>query len=305
MNSPKYWRGIEELEQQPEFLATMEKEFSTDVPLEDALSNTDEEALSFQTDRRNFLKLLGFGMTAATMTACMETPLKQAIPYVEKPEDIIPGVPNYYASTTDTGIPVVVKTREGRPIKLEGNPDSPLYKGAIDAVGQSTLLNVYDVDRFRRPAKGNNDIDWNTLDNEVKSSLSSSSKVRVVTRSVLSPSTKGVIDEFLSGFADGQHVTYDPVSYSAISESHEKDFGKKAIPSYSLNKAEVILGISCDFLGTWLAPALFNKQYAESRDADSGKMSVHYQIESLLSTTGSNADLRMPVKPSQIGAVFT
>ncbi len=304
MNSPKYWRGLEELEQKPEFLATMEKEFPTDVPIEDALSNTDEEALSFQTDRRNFLKLLGFGMTAATMAACVETPMKHAVPYVEKPEDIIPGVPNYYASTTDTGIPVVVKTREGRPIKLEGNPDSPLYKGAVDAVGQATLLNVYDVDRLKGPAKGGDDTNWTTIDSEVKAALASSSKVRVVSRSVLSPSTKGVIDEFLGGFADGQHVTYDPVSYSAIAESHEKDFGKKAVPSYSINNANVILGISCDFLGTWMEPALFNKQYAETRDPDSGSMSVHYQIESLLTTTGSNADLRMPVKPSQIGAVL-
>ena len=110
MSRPKYWRGIEELEQSPEFIAQKDREFSTDIPMEDALSNTTEESLGFNANRRDFLKVMGFGMTAATLSACFEAPTKKAIPYVKKPDDQLPGVANYYASTTPEGNPVLVKT---------------------------------------------------------------------------------------------------------------------------------------------------------------------------------------------------
>lgn len=305
IKSPKYWRGIEELEQQPEFLATVKDEFPTDIPMDQQLSEVTEEKLAFKANRRDFLKLMGFGLTAATLSACVETPKKYAIPYVEKPDDIIPGVANYYATTTPEGVSVIAKCREGRPIKLEGNPDSPISQGGLDAIGQASVLNLYDVDRYQAPMKGATTSDWDTVDSEITAKLNeikaAGGKLRILSSSIMSPSLKGAATEFLSGFADGKHITYDPVSYSAIAEANEQAFGKKVIPSYHIHKAKVLVGVGCDFLGTWLEPASQSRQYAEMRDPAHSEMSRHYQIESLMSTTGANADMRFPVKPSDTG----
>ncbi len=305
MNTPKYWRGIEELEQKPEFLATVKDEFPTDIPMDQQLSEVTEEKLGFKANRRDFLKLMGFGLTAATLSACVETPKKFAIPYVEKPDDIIPGVANYYATSTLEGISVIAKCREGRPIKLEGNPDSPVTQGGMDAIGQASILNLYDIDRYQAPMSGSTTAEWDAVDSEIAAKLkeikNSGGKVRILSRSLLSPSLRSAAASFLAGFADAKHVTYDPISYSAIAEANEKSFGKKVIPSYHINKAKVLVGVGCDFLGTWLEPTSQSSQYAEMRDPAHSQMSRHYQIESMLSTTGSNADMRFPVKPSDTG----
>lgn len=305
IKSPKYWRGIEELEQKPEFLATVKNEFPTDVPMDQQLSEVTEDSLGFKANRRDFLKLMGFGLTAATLSACVETPEKYAIPYVEKPDDIIPGVANYYATTTPEGVSVIAKCREGRPIKLEGNPDSPISQGGLDAIGQASILNLYDVDRHQSPMNGATTADWDAVDGEITAKLNeikaSGGKVRVISGSILSPSLRGAAADFLAGFADGKHITYDPVSYSATAEANEQAFGKKVVPSYHIHKAKVLVGVGCDFLGTWLEPASQSRQYAAMRDPSHSEMSRHYQVETMLSTTGSNADMRFPVKPSDTG----
>ena len=307
MSRPKYWRGIEELEQSPEFIAQKDREFSTDILMEDALSNTTEESLGFNANRRDFLKVMGFGMTAATLSACFEAPTKKAIPYVKKPDDQIPGVANYYASTTPEGNPVLVKTRVGRPILLEGNPDSYIGKNGIDTPGHATILGLYDEDRLRSPYKGGNPTEWDAVDKEIADKIAelkaSGAKVRILSASVTSPSTQAVIDEFIAQFPEGQasHVMYDAVSTSAILDAHEADFGQRMLPTYQMQKAEVIASFACDFLGTWIAPNEFTWKYVMNRDAQTGKMSRHFQVESLMSQTGANADIRFPVQPSQIG----
>lgn len=307
MKKPTYWRGLEELEQTPEFLEQAGKEFPTDISLEDALSEASDDSLGFSSNRRDFLKVLGFGITAATVSACVEGPVKKAIPYVNKPDDIIPGVANWYASTAPTGTPILVKTREGRPIKLEGNPDSPLTKGGLSALGQATLLNLYDIDRMKAPMKGQNSSDWETVDKEIMAKLTairnSGGAVRVVSHTVMSPSTQQLINEFVGSFADGAHVQYDAVSVSALAKAHELAFGKKAVPSYKFGEADVVVGFSCDFLGTWLSPVEFSAHYITKRDPDN-PMSRHLQFESVLTITGANADLRFPVNPSQEGVAL-
>ena len=305
MKHPKYWKSIEELNPTPEFLEAASKEFPTDVPIEQSLEEMDDKAMDFSANRRDFMKVLGFGITAATLSACMEGPVKKAIPYVIKPDDITPGVANWYASTSSTGLPVTVKTREGRPIKLEGNPDSGFTRGGLDAITQASLLNLYDLDRAQKPKKGDAFAEWGDLDAEIIQKLNTiqanGGKVRVLSSSVYSPSTKALIGEFLGQFADGQHVSYDAVSASAISKSHELDFGARALPSYRIDQAKVLVSFSADFLGTWISPVEFSAQYASRRDPDGAWMSRHFQVESILSTTGANADHRVPVKPSDEG----
>ncbi|MFN0203895.1 MAG: 4Fe-4S dicluster domain-containing protein [Bacteroidia bacterium] len=313
MKQPKYWSHIDNLDAPQQLKGSMNNEFATDLPLEQKLGEATEESLSFASNRRDFLKLFGFGITAATLAACNETPLKKVIPYVNKPEDINPGVANWYSSVCNgcsAGCGVIVKTREGRPIKIEGNPDAQMNKGGVCATGHATILNMYDVDRLQAPKKGNQNSDWATVDKDIAAQLAAlkaqgkGSRVRLVSSTINSPSTIAAVNEFLTSVGGGQHVMYDAVSYSAISQANEATFGKKVIPSYHFDKAEVIVSFGADFLGTWLSPVQYSAQYVTTRDAKSKKMSRHFQIEALMSLTGSNADVRVPVNPSQEGVAL-
>ncbi len=300
MSTPKYWMAVEELENNQEFLAEANKEFPTALPAIDKAT----QALNVETNRRDFLKVMGFGVTAATLAACTRGPVKKAIPYVEKPDDITPGVANWYASTTPAGNPVLVKTREGRPIKLEGNPDSALTKGGLSAADHATVLDLYDAERTRAPYNGNNASNWSDVNSEIRTKLegikANGGRVRLVSGSVMSPSTRQLISEFLADFADGQHISYDALSASAIREAHELAFGQAMLPNYRFDQAEVIVSFNADFLGTWISPVAFAAQYTVNRNPDK-KMSRHLQFESLMTTTGANADMRFPVHPADEG----
>ncbi|MEM8886781.1 MAG: TAT-variant-translocated molybdopterin oxidoreductase [Bacteroidota bacterium] len=305
MNKPKYWRSIGELKQTPEFLEEANKEFPTDIPMSQTLENVKDEDLNTNSNRRDFMKMLGFGITAATLSACVEGPVKKAIPYVEKPQDIIPGVANYYSTTSPEGVPITVKTREGRPIKLDGNPDSKFSLGGLDAIGHSTVLTLYDQSRAKKPKINGQISDWGAVDTEIVNALNgikeNGGKVRFLTGTVFSPTSKKLIGEFLSQFEDGAHVSYDAISVSAMAKAHEISFGSRMIPNIHMQKAKVIAGFSCDFLGTWISPIEFSAKYVKRRDPDADWMSRHYQIESVLTMTGGNADLRLPINPSQEG----
>ena len=149
-----YWKGLEEYNNEPSFEKQRHDEFAEKLPLADIVN---ESEYNLSSNRRDFLKFMGFGITAATLAACARTPVKKAIPYVIKPEDIDPGVANYYATTCSgcsAGCSLLVKTREGRPIKVEGHPDSPINMGGACAVGQATVLSLYDTGRLDQPRKG-------------------------------------------------------------------------------------------------------------------------------------------------------
>ncbi|TAE47259.1 MAG: 4Fe-4S dicluster domain-containing protein [Bacteroidetes bacterium] len=307
MSKPRYWRGLEELEQTPEFIARAKNEFPSDIPMDQVLKEVAEEDSGLQANRRDFLKVLGFGLSAAALAACAEGPVKKAIPYVNKPQDIIPGVANWYASTAPTGTPVLVRTREGRPIKLEGNPDSRIAKGGLSAIGHASLLNLYETERHQSASKKSNPLDWDTVDGEIRAKLdqvkAAGSAVRVVSGSILSPTTRQIITEFLAQFADGKHISYDAVSFSAVARAHEIVFGKRVVPQYHFDKAMSIVSFSADFLGTWISPIEYAADYVVNRDPEK-PMSRHLQFESLLTTTGAKADLRFPVNPSQQGVAL-
>ncbi|GAB4419361.1 MAG: TAT-variant-translocated molybdopterin oxidoreductase [Bacteroidia bacterium] len=308
MGNPTYWRGLEELEQSPEFLAQATKEFPTDMSIQDALKVAAEEADELKGNRRDFLKIMGFGLSAAALAACTEGPVKKAIPYVTKPDDLVPGVANWYASTTSMGVSVLVRTREGRPIKLEGNPDSPLTRGGLSAVGQASLLDLYDADRLRGPMKGKNAAGWEVVDGEIREKLdelrAAGARVYVVSGAMRSPSLDKAIAGFLAGFGEGGRLLrYQPLSASALAKAHGLAFGKAAAPSIHFDRASVIASFSCDFLGTWLDPVRFAADYIVNRNPDK-PMSRHFQFESLMSLTGANADLRFPLNPSQQGVAL-
>ena len=148
-NNKQYWKGIEELSNDPEFLKNANSEFPDFLPLKESLANGGE--VESAPDRRDFLKLLGFGVAAATLAAC-EAPVKKAIPYLNKPEEVDPGIANWYASTYQENgeyCSILVKTREGRPIKIEGNTLSKVTMGGTSARVQASVLSLYDIARLQ------------------------------------------------------------------------------------------------------------------------------------------------------------
>ncbi len=303
------WVGTETLKNDPAFLALAEKEFVDDVKDMQAVDN------SLEANRRDFLKVLGFSLGAATVAAACDTPVRRAIPYVTKPDAIVPGVATYYASTFVEGgdsCPVLVKTREGRPIKIEGNSLSSISGGGTSARAQASVLGLYDVARLKGPKVASGEkafdaISWVDLDKAVSGKLASSNNIRIVTNTILSPSTKRAIAALQAKYPSAQVVTYDPVSSSAILQANEATFGLKTIPNYKFKEADVIVSLNADFLGTWISPTEYAKDYASNRKLKSIKnatMNRHYQVEGHMSMTGSNADHRIIIKPSELGAAI-
>ncbi len=294
-----YWKGVEQLTNDPAFVKNAENEFPEFLPI-----NKNEEGGS---SRRDFLKMMGFGIAAASLAAC-EAPVRKAIPYVNKPLDIDPGIPNYYASTYTQGgdyCSIVVKTREGRPIKIEGNDLSKISQGGVNAQVEASVLTMYDNERLRNPQKAGADTTWEELDKEVSSKLNSittqGGQIRIVSNTVLSPTTKKVVKDFTAKHPTTQHVTYDTFPAEGILAANERMYGQRMIPSYDFSKAEVIVSFGADFLGNWISPVEFTKQYSKTRKLNNGKksMSRHYHFEGNLSLTGANADYRTPLKPSE------
>src|SRR5690606_21145578 len=309
-NTKRYWTGLEELRNDTNFIASSEKEFNppteTDVTYEHLTDGTG-------THRRDFLKTLGFGMAAVSLASC-EAPVRKAVSYINKPAEEYPTIANWYASTfAEAGdyASILVKTREGRPIKIEPNKPSGISYGA-SARAHASLLGLYDIEKLKGPSKGGSAAEWETVDSEIESALASiaasGGDIRIVSTTLLSPSTKAVINDFIAKYPTTSHVVYDTNSLSALIEANRQSFGKAVVPSYDFSKVKVVVSVDADFLGTWLSPDHFSGQFAQTRKVSSAEgghkeMSRHYQCESILSLTGSNADYRTAVKPSQLGLV--
>ena len=291
----KYWLGLEDKEG---LVEDTSKEFELEHPV---MSGLDNALTKKNSSRRDFLKVLGFSVSAAAIAASCEMPVRKSIPYTIKPEEIIPGVPNYYASAYIKGgdyNSVLVKTREGRPILLEGNRQSSISGGGVNPKVMGSLLSLYDANRIKEPRIAGKNADWNTVYSEVKSKLeATSNKIAVLTSTIISPSAKRAIKMFSEKYPTTEHVQFDAISYAGILDANQESFGKRTIPTYNFEAADLIVGLSADFLGSWLNPTAFSVAYGKRRKVD--KLNRHIQIESIPTLSGSNADLRIPVKPSE------
>jgi len=254
--------------------------------------------------RRDFLKLCGFSLAAVTLASC-KSRISKAIPYIIAPVEITPGQPLLYASSYMNGsdyCSVIVRTRDGRPIKIEGNPLSAMTRGGTTARVQASVLDLYDSARFICPLKDGTPVEWSLADEEIISGLnkivSEKGSIVLLTPTVYSPSTEAVIEGFLKKFPGSEWVMYDAISASGMLEANKASFGRQAIPDFRFEKADVIVSFGADFLGTWLSPVEYTKQFASRRDPEKD-MNFLVQIESGLSLTGCNADRRIQAKPSQ------
>lgn len=291
----KYWLGLED---KAGLVEDTSKEFELDHPV---MAGFSEALTTEKSTRRDFLKVLGFSVSAAAIAASCEMPVRKSIPYVIKPEEIIPGVPNYYASAYIKGgdfNSVLVKTREGRPILLEGNRMSSISNGGVNPKVMGSLLSLYDSNRVKKPMKAGKPSNWKTVYTEIQSKLAATSnKIAILSSTSISPSVNRAITKFTEKYPTTEFVQFDAISYNAILEANKESFGKRNLPIYHFENADVIVGISADFLGSWISPTTFSVAYGKRRKVN--VLNRHIQIESIPTLTGSNADLRIPVKASQ------
>ena len=308
--SKKYWKGIDELKQTPEFIKNKDQEFPNQQSVEDFLA--DENLAESSTARRDFLKFLGFSVAAATLAAC-EAPVTKVVPYAVKPENVTPGMPTWYASTYYDGASyasIMVKTREGRPIFIKGNKDFGFTKGGTNPQIIASVLGLYDSARLANPLAKGQKASWSSVDASISKAIASAKKVTLLSNTVISPSIQRAISEMATklngeGGSKFEHIQYDAISYAGMREANMLNFGARIIPGYDFSKAKTIVSVGADFLSTWLLPTEFAVQYGTTRNPEGEWMSKHFQFESVLSVTGSNADVRSMIKPSEEAAVLS
>lgn len=260
-----------------------------------------------QISRRRFLQVLG-ATSAVGATACANSAEQNILPFVKGEVEQIPGVAVWYTSTCtecSAGCGTRVRTREGRAVKIEGNPNSPVNKGSLCALGQAALQSLYDPDRIRGPQKRTNDSlnkdrlyaptsptykasSWDDAYAKVNEAITNATNKKVILTGELTSAQADLVDSFASqlGFT---HIVWDPTQPVAVAKASEMVFGTYGVPTYSLDKAQVVLNFGADFLETWSNPVGYARQWADSRRSESPLRFVH--VEPRLSLTGANADL--------------
>lgn len=303
----RYWQSLEQWSGDPEFRKFVDQEFLSS-PLREEATNVQEEGWA----RREFLKLMGASL-AMSAAGCVRRPVEKILPYTKQPEDVTFAVDNYYSTSWSDGTEgfgLLVKTREGRPLKVEGNPQHPINGQGTSGRAQAHILALYDPERLRGPKKNiqimdkgkersNRDtinVSYEDADKVISEKLKEGG-VAVLTGSILSPSTRAVVSDFAQAFKANTYV-WDAISTEDVRLGQKESYGTDLIPSYRFDRAQVMVSIDCDFLGTWLQPTTFQKQFGSTRKADQG-MSKLVVFESNYTLTGANADVRVRIKPSQ------
>ncbi|HEX9979918.1 MAG TPA: TAT-variant-translocated molybdopterin oxidoreductase [Flavobacterium sp.] len=298
-SNKKYWKSVEELNENSSVVeALRNNEFIEEIPVEEFLGNK-ESLTSSSTSRRDFLKYVGFSTAAASLAAC-EGPVHKSIPYVVQPEQIVPGVPDFYATTYFDGFDfanILIKSREGRPIKVETN----IMTGAAFAANarvHASVLSLYDSMRLKNPKIGGKTASWSDVDARVKAGLadarSKGGQVVLLTPTLASPSTERLISEFLAKTPNSRHVIYDTVSSSDALDAFQMVYGERALANYDFSKAGHIVSVGADFLGDWQGGG-YDAAYAQGRVPKNGKMSRHIQMEANMTLSGASADKRIPM----------
>jgi MoCo/4Fe-4S cofactor protein with predicted Tat translocation signal len=311
---PRHWVSTEELT--PEYWADEEiqkrrgQEFY-DKPIEtlEKIEAMDKAGVS----RRDFLTIMGASMAMASF-ACARRPVNKIIPYVVQPQELTPGVPLFYASTIKgfgcDGYGILVKTREGRPIKIEGNEEHPMNAGALSAQAQASVLSLYDPERLKSPMKGakggaKSATSWSDVDGAIAAAFKDAKKVRIVSYPQNSDSTRRAMKEFMSAFNDVKWLEVDPTGMDEVAEGQSEAYSTRVVPHYAFDKADVIVSFNADFLGSWSNAVEYANLWSKKRalEKTSDELSKVYVFESNFSTTGASSDERFPIVPGTEVAV--
>lgn len=265
-------------------------------------------------DRRDFLKVLGWSGAAVALSGCGNTSVEDGketvVSYVEANDYMIPGVGVYYNSTCaqcDAGCSINGRVREGRVLKLEGNPDSGINKGKMCGLGQAGVQDHYNPDRVREPllrngAKGET-ISWEKAYALIAEKLNGVKGEEIAFLSGgVSGHLKVLLGNYLDSIGSKNHFVYEALSPAGVRAANLKSYGV-ALPRYRLDKAKVVLSFGADFLGSWISPMHFSQQYAQFRKGEDGQRGVLIQVESKMSLTGANADRWLVVKPGTEGVL--
>ncbi len=270
-----------------------------------AAANPPKKRGKLSVDRRDFMKLFSASSLAAT-AACIERPLEKAIPFVQQPVDQWPGEPVFYATTCGecaTGCGVMVRTREGRPTKLEGLPEHPISKGKLCAVGQSSLQGLFHPERPRAPkirfGQRMEAVTWDEVYEHLGSKVAKTQKIGILTGGATG-NRHGFFREFLEriGSTRDRLYTYDSNTLmESVAAAHKLAYGVNAMPRADLDQAKVIVGIGADFLDVGSSVVYHTHGYTQSHAFKAGNRGKHYQFESILTRTGAKADERFVIPP--------
>jgi molybdopterin-containing oxidoreductase family iron-sulfur binding subunit len=299
----KYWRSLEELIDEPGFEELLENEFPAGV----AELSRAEDGLS----RRNFLKLAGASMALAGLSACTRQPAEAIVPYIRQPEDLIPGIPKFFATTMPFptgGIPLLVKSNEFRPTKIEGNPQHPASNGATDVFAQASVLDLYDPDRSTSSSYRGEQRNWGDFAEAIdvyktKAAGSGGAGLRFLSETVISPTLASQIQTVLKKFPSAKWYQWDPVNRDAARAASQTLFGQYAEPIYKFEAANVVLSLDADFLNTSAFPGFipYSRAFTSRRKlAEDAPMSRLYAVESFHTTAGALSDNRLPLRASDI-----
>ena len=291
-----YWRSFNEIAETEEFKEFLHREFPAGAAfMEDGVS------------RRTFLKVMGASMALAGLTACTATHPEKIVPYVEAPEEVVPGNPLFFASAFPMGgygMGVLVESHEGRPTKIEGNPDHPASLGATDVFAQASILNLYDPDRSRQPEKRGQMQNWTAFGaelNKEQKGWGDGEGVRILTRTVTSPTLAGQIKAFLQKYPAAQWHQHEPAGRDSVRMGAQLAFGEIVDTIYHFDKAAMVLSLDADFLSSGLANVRYARDFMKRRRvADKAEheaeMNRLYVVEPALSNTGILADHRLPLR---------
>ncbi|HWT89032.1 MAG TPA: TAT-variant-translocated molybdopterin oxidoreductase, partial [Candidatus Angelobacter sp.] len=295
----QYWRSIEELAGDPHFVDLLHREFPR------AASEWDESV-----DRRDFLKLMGASMALAGMAGCGRTPEQHIVPYVKQPDGLILGKPQQYATVMPFGadaVGILVESHEGRPTKIEGNPDHPSSLGASDAFAQASILDLYDPDRAKTPTYAGDIRTWAMFQEEAQGLATSQKAVsgagmRILTGTITSPVLAAQIQYVLKLFPQAKWHQWEPAVSDGPREGAKLAFGRYLNTVYRIDKANVILSLDGDFLSSGPGHTRYQKDFYRRRhlNGPGDEMNRLYAVEPTPSVTGSAADHRLPLKASEI-----
>src|SRR5271165_5996930 len=301
-SGPQYWRSLEELAQTDGFYEMLHREFPRQA------SVWPEGA-----SRRDFLKLMSASMALAGLAGCVKLPLEPIVPYVRQPDEIVLGRPLFFASAMPFGAyatPVLVESHEGRPTKIEGNPDHPASLGGSDVFAQASILDMYDPDRSQTITYRGGLSTWSEFAAAIKGPLNSQramngNGLRILSRPVSSPTMASLMDAVQATYPESKWVQYEPVNRDNVRAGSQLAFGEFVETRYNLEKADIILSLDGDFLSSGFPGFLYYaRTFAARRNPDlKEKMSRFYSIESTPTNTGGKADHRLPVRASEVAQV--